>query len=1159
MNVSRRLWSTVVLASPLALVSVCAHAQSSFGQISGVITDQTGAAIPNASITITSVTTQAVRTITSDSDGNYVVTALPVGDYVIAVKQTGFRTAQQSNVTITADAKVTSNFALQLGQLDEVVEVQGGAIETLNTTSGELSRVIDAKQVENLALNGRNYTQLLTLVPGAVVTNPDIFSVTTSLASGNQTINGNRSDSNNLTVDGAYNQVAGSNGSLMNNVGADFIAEVKINTSNSSAEYGRTQGPTFNIVTKSGTNAFHGGAFEFHRNNYLDATNYIARKKTQLIYNDFGFFLGGPILRDKLFFFVGEEWKRLRQQAVASTFTVPTTAMLNGDFSALCAASKDAAGNPGQFNAGGVCSAVPGSFGQLYFPGTTNPIPNNNISSLITPDGRAIANVYKTIIAGGLSYRDGGIPGNNLTLAPTNPLNFHQDLVRLDYVINQKHSLYARWIHDQNTLIDPFGTFANGGILNTTPTTRNRPGQSYLISETWTIRPNLINQVQANASWAAQRIPPYGNNWKRETYGFQFSKLYPGVGPYPNGIPITNISNYAGFQGPNFSLISPSTDIQIADSVTYVKGDHNMKFGVAYIRDRVDQNGRSNYTGTVSFSQNGTATARSSNCGQSTFNTTCYSLADAFLGNFQSYSENSADPVGHFRFNQIEGFLQDQWRVTRSLSLDLGLRYQWLQPFYAQGNNLTNFDPAVYNAANAVAVTPGGSLANPGVGNPYNGLVRVGDGVPQDQQKRVPNVNTSLFGLIPAGAPRGFYKMNGAVGPRFGFAYAANDKTAVRGGAGLFYYRPQGNLVFSQLNLPPFLQNTQFGVGNLSTLTSLSATSTGLQAGISAVDPKNKNPYTWQYSLGVQRQLPSKVLLEASYVGSVSHHQLRQPNVNIPDLAPVFANQTSAAPNSSIAAFNPYKGFNGISQNRFDSNYNYNALQVFASKRSGAVTATLSYTYSKALGDSAGNNITLENWRDLNYNYGPLSNDRRHAFVASFTLQAPELKGKNFLLREIAGGWQLSGVARLQSGAYFTIQQTSTVQLGTVRADYVPGQGRVYNAHAGLCGYLNNGAGGTCNDSAKPYITTPKAQANHYGNAPVGGVVGPGLSQTDATLAKTFPFGERARLKLQADMFNVLNRTNFNGLNLNTSSSNFGTISSAFPPRQMQLGARILF
>ncbi|MBS1801290.1 MAG: TonB-dependent receptor [Acidobacteria bacterium] len=1129
-----RFWKVAglfMLAVFLLFSGVKTNAQSSFGQIAGVIDDPTGAAIPDAAVTITNISTQAKRTVSSDGNGNFIATNLPIGTYSIAVAKTGFRTAQQSGVTITADAKVTSNFVLPLGQATEVVEVQGGAIETVNTTSGELARVIDSKQVENLALNGRNYTQLLTLVPGAVVTNPDIFSVTTSLAATNQTINGNRSDTNNLTVDGAFNMVAGSNGSLMNNVGADFIGEVKIDTSNASAEYGRSSGPSFNIVTKSGTNSFHGGAFEYLRNNYLDATNYIARKKTQLIYNDFGFYVGGPVIKDKLFFFVGEEWKRLRQQAVASTFTVPTTAMLNGDFSALLSGSSPT---------------------QLYYPGTSTPIPNNNIASLMTTDGKAIAKVYQTISAAGLSFRDGGIPTNNLTLAPSNPLNFHQDLVRFDYILNQKHSVYGRWIHDQNTLIDPYGTFSNSGILNTTPTTRNRPGQSYLVAWTWAIRSNLINQAQANTSWAAQRIPPYGNNWKRETYGFTYNKLYPGVGPYPNGIPIVNITNFAGFQGPNFALLSPSTDIQVADNMTWIKGNHNIKFGAAYIRDRVDQNGRSNYTGTATFN----VVPTSSLCKNATSNTTCYSLADAFLGNFQSYSEASADPMGHFRFNQIEGFVQDNWKVTRRLSLDLGLRYQWIQPMYLQGNNASNFDKSIYNSANAVTVTTAGRIV-PGSGNPYNGLVRAGGGVPSDQQIRVPNVNTALFPLIPAGAPRGFYKMSGSVGPRFGFAYAADDKTSIRGGIGLFFYRAQGNLIFSQLNLAPFLQNTQFDTGNLATVGSLAANNTGLQAAISAIDPLNKNPYTWQYSFGLQRQVTRTVLLEMNYVGSVSHHQLRQPNVNFADLNAVVANANSSTPYSSTAIFSPYKGFAAINSNRFDSNYNYNALQVFASKRAGFVTSTLAYTWSKALGDSNGNNQTLENWSSNGYNYGYLVNDRRHAFVASFVIQAPEFKGQNLLVREAIGGWQVSGVARLQSGAYYNVQVNSLVNLGSVRPDYVQGA-RIYNPHAGTCGYLNNGSGTGCNDSTKPFVAVPKTQAR-FGNAPYGAILGPGLAQTDATLSKFFPVTERVRVKVQADAFNILNRTNFNGLNLTASNSNFGTISSAFPPRQLQLGVKVLF
>jgi hypothetical protein len=1111
-----------LLALSFVFSGTSLSAQSSFGQISGTVTDPSSASVAGATITITSVNTQAKRTLVSDDSGNYIATNLPIGTYTISVTSAGFRTAQQSDVTISADAKVTSNFSLQVGQTSEMVQVESGAIESLNTTSGELARVIDSKQVENLALNGRNYTQLLTLVPGAVVTNPDIFSVTTSLASTNQTINGNRGDTGNLTVDGAYNQVAGSNGSLMNNVGPDFISEVKIDTSNASAEFGRTSGPSFNIVTKSGTNQFHGGAFEFLRNNALDATNYIARKKTQLIYNDFGFYVGGPIIRDKLFFFVGEEWKRLRQQAVATQFTVPTTAMLNGDFSALLSGPSPT---------------------QLYYPGTATAIPNNNIASLITPDGRAIANVYKAISAAGLSFRDGGIPSNNLTLAPSNPLNFHQDLIRFDYVINSKNSLYGRWIHDQNTVTDPYGTFANTGILNTTPTARNRPGQSYLISETWSIRPNLINQASANASWAAQRIPPVGDKWKRETYGFQFNKLYPGAGRYPNGIPIVNVTNFAPFQGPNFALLAPSTDIQVADNLTWIKGQHNFKFGGAYIRDRVDQNGRSNYTGTANF----TATPTSSNCRATSGNTTCYALADAFLGNFQSYSEASADPVGHFRFNQVEWFAQDSFKASRKLSLEFGVRWQLISPFYTQGNNISNFDVAAYNPANAVTVLPNGKI-NPLSGNPYNGLVRAGDGVPQDQLVRVPNINTAIFPQIPAGAPRGLYKMHGAFGPRFGFAYAANSNTSIRGGIGLFYYRPQGNLIFSQLNLPPFLQNTQFDTGNLGTLTSAAANNTGLQAGINAIDPLNKNPYTWQYSFGVQRQLPKNVLFEINYVGNVAHHQLRTPNVNFPDLAPVVANANGSNAISSVNYFNPYKGFTSIGSNRFDSNYNYNSLQMFASKRKGIVTFTIAYTFSKALGDSNGTNTTLENWRDLNYNYGNLSNDRRHAFVASFVIQAPDLRGHNFVLREVAGGWQVSGVARLQSGGYFNVQSTSLLGLGTVRADRVGSIPVYINNNAGLNGYVSKGS----------FVATPKTAAR-FGNSGNSAIVGPGLAQTDATLSKFFPITERVRMKFQADLFNVLNRTNFSGLNLNASNTNFGTVSGAHPPRQMQLGLKLQF
>src|SRR5947209_10818006 len=400
------------LPALLGIVTASLHAQTSFGRISGTVTDPGGAAIPNAPVLIRNVETQVSRTVETNDSGFYSATNLPIGNnYSVSVEQAGFRKQERTGIQVAADARLTIDFNLQLGDVTQSVEVTAQAGEAINTTSGELARVIETKQVNNLALNGRNYTQLLSLVPGAAVTNPDQFSVTTSLSAGSQTINGNRSDTNNLTVDGAFNLVAGSNGSLMNNVSSEFIQEVKIQTSNFSAEYGRMSGPAFNIVTRNGTNEFHGAAFEFFRNDLLDARNFFAPRKTKLRFNDFGYTFGGPIMKDKLFFFVGEEWKRLRQAATPQLMTVPSTAQLNGNFGST----------------------------QLFFPGTRTPIPGNNISSLITPDGRAIANVYKLMSQQALGFNDAPV-ANNITLAPNNPFDFREDIVRLDYTINEKNN-----------------------------------------------------------------------------------------------------------------------------------------------------------------------------------------------------------------------------------------------------------------------------------------------------------------------------------------------------------------------------------------------------------------------------------------------------------------------------------------------------------------------------------------------------------------------------------------------------------------------------------------------------------------------------------------------------------------------------------------------
>ncbi len=1100
----RRCFFVALTIALLIFVSApTLHAQTSFGRISGTVTDASGAGIPAASVTIRNLDSQDVRTVETDNAGYFIVTNLAIGPYTLEASQKGFQRQQRTGINVVADGRLTADFKLQIGDVSQAIDVVAQAGESLNTTSGELSRVIERKQVENLALNGGNYVELITLVPGAVVTNPDQFSVTTSLSATNQNINGNRGDSQNLTVDGAFNLVAGSNGSLMNNVNSNFVQEVKVQTSNASAEYGRTAGVAFNIVTKNGTNKFHGSAFETFRNDALDARNTFSTVKTKLRFNDFGYTVGGPIKKDKLFFFYGQEWKRLRQNQNPTRVTFPPTALLNGNFAGQA---------------------------QIFFPGTKNPIPDNDIRSLITPDGRAIANVYRAQQKLASFFTDA--PGNNnAILQPQNPLDYREHLIRVDYRINDKHSIYGRWISDRNSLVDPFGTFS-GSNLPTTPTLRERPGESFLLAHTWIARPNFIHEFRINASWASQNIAPFGDTWKRDQYGFQFPSVYPnGTGNYRQGIPNVSISSYSNFRGPSFSLHSPSTDAQIADSISWIRDRHVVKAGFVMIRDRVDQNGRSGYTGVLNFATSGNT------------NTTGNALADALLGNFRTYGEASADPIGFFRFSQPGGYIQDSWRASRRLSLDFGLRWEWLQPWYAQANNMANFVPALFDPSKAVRINSAGTVIA-GSGNLYNGLLRAGDGVPVSEQGRVPGSTGSLFAAIPSGAPRGFFNAQNVFSPRFGFAYSVTPKTVVRGGFGKFFARPQGNMIFSQVNAPPIVLTSQFENGNLAN----PGGAAGVQApngNLTAIDPNVTNGYAEQFSLGVQRELPLGMLAEVSYVGNLGRHLLRQPDINqIPfevNAANVLLPTAQRAPNPSLV---PYRGFSNITAYSSDSTSNYHALQAYLSKRKGKVFFTVGYTFSKAEGDSSAQGDTPENYLDRHFNYGPLTFDRRHAIVTTYVWALPRLKEWNPILREALGSWQLNGIIRLQSGQSYTM--TGNSNIGTRRGDYLGGDPLVAPELRTVGNWINRAA----------FANAPD---DRYGNGPVGNIQGPGLATYNLSVSKTFRLHEGYNLRFQTDFFNAFNVTNFSGLNANTNNAAFGTLATAYPPRQIQMQLKLTF
>ncbi len=1111
----------------VAVTSTMVAAQTNTGRITGTVTDTTGAAIPGVTITITNQATQTTRTVNADPNGFYVATNLPTGLYNVSVELAGFKKTTKSGYDLGADGRLTVDFALETGAISESVEITASG-ETVNSTSGEVARVIDQAQVQELALNGRNYLQLATLIPGAPLLEDNALSLTTSL-SVTQPINGNRGNANNLTVDGGFNMDSGSNGSQINNVGIDFIREVSIKTSNFSAEYGRNSGASINVVTRSGENKFHGGAFENIRNDKFDANNTfnVSRNvaRPSLRFNNFGFNFGGPIIKDKLFAFGGIEWKIIRQFTNTQTQTLPTAAELRGDFSARSTVFlKDPSKT-------GTCSATV----------TTACFANPKLlpANLITPDGKALAAVYSAMAKRAVSYVDTPT-ANNALYQEANPFHSREDLLRIDYRINERHTVYGRYIHDKYDLIDPFGTFINSA-LPTIPTNRLRPGTSYQAGHTWMLRPTLINELKVNASWNGQRIPPVGDAWKRETYGFTFQQLYPNGGVYENGIPNVTLNGFAGFIGPSASLLSPTTDISVTEGVTLVRGQHTIKGGVVYIRNRKDQNGRPNYTGALNF-----------NAGGNNFSTG-NSVADMLLGNFRTYTETDIDPVAFFRFSQYDGYITDSWKATRKLSLEFGVRYQYGLPTYSQQNNMANFDPALYNPLNAVTVNANGTIDPTKGGNPFNGLVRVGFGVPQDELGRVANGNSATILSVPAGAPRGVYQPQPLWAPRFSFAYAPfnDNKTAIRGGFGMFYDKPEGNLIFSSVNVPPFTRSSTLENGNVAALASARAAAPTPFAQIDVIDPNLVVPSTMSYSLSVQRELPKGIFFEAAYVGNQGRHLLRQPDINQPSFAALRANAAlPAAQRLTTNAMRPYKGYSAIRMRLSDSNSNYNSLQLYAAKRRGNLTLTVSYTFSKALADSSGNGDNLEEFSNRSFNYGPTSFDRRQIFVATYTYRLPlfkDLKSKS-LAGNLLKGWEVSGITRFQTGQYYTPQANTTI--GGRRADYLGGPINLSSDERTQIRWFNTAAFGP-------------APEDRRGNASPGSIIGPGRQLWDISLRKQFSVTEQVKLQFRGDMFNTTNQVNLSlnngGLITNQAANNYGTITNAAPGRQVQLGLRLTF
>jgi hypothetical protein len=1238
-----------------------AIAQDIVGRIAGTVTDSSGAAVPDVKVTIVDEATQVVRSVTSDRNGYFVADELPVGTYTVAAEKAGFKRITEKGNVVTAGGRLTVDLRVEVGAVTEIISVTATG-DTVNTTSGEISTTITNQEVDSVPLNQRHYETVVGMIPGAALQSSGLSaaSITSGYNNSIAVINGLRLDGQNWSVDGGWNLDAGSNNSVFNEVGIDFIREVDVQSSNYDAEFGRSASATVNVVTKSGGEQYHGGLFEFVQNNVFNAAN--AGTKLTFVpsssvpsltgynavppfhLNDFGWDVGGPIPyiqpKGKLFFFGGQEWKRFRGsapglQSATEAQTFPTAMEAGGNFTDVY--------NGGAGLVLNTPAIIPASCGGTLFtaPNVINP-------ACIIGDGAAIQNLYTT--AAKMSTL-GGLPtaaaSNNLTFNLPNPANIREDIIRVDEHVNDKQSIYFRYLHDNVLITNPYSTFGATPEVPVDPDERDRPGYNIQIGWTDLISQTLVNEFKFNADWHKQRTPLLGSAWMRSTYGFQFIPPLGNPAQFSDGLPEISFTAVSGFptaaptatQGPAPDFLeSPTADISFADNFSVVKNNHEVKFGGFFARNRKTQNSRTNYDGAVTFANTAGATSGSNSTGDP--------FADALLGNFSSLAQNSAFTLGQFRFNDAEAYVQDTWKVTRKLSLVLGLRYIRTTPTYAQGNNMTNFNPYAFSTAldptfTSVGTGSGISPTSPGlcmgqqldvIGAPVltiecNGLQRPGE-VPYDQAGRVPvtYLNPQLLAAIPPTAARGFYNPENLLSPRLGFAYAPfDDKTVIRAGFGIFYDHPEGNVLGNGINSQgyvPWAQSaTITGNGSLSQYDSGPGAGTvpgPSTVSLSGVDPHLKVARSYQYSLGVQRELPQGVLVQASYVGNIGQHILRggntTSNINQPtwtpqEFIPVSPNpNTYACPDGINAAaygcaggfapaalgkdqIRPYLGYSNLGMELSDVNSNYNALQLTLTKRAGFVTALVAYTYSKAMGDGGGASDA--------YNENPEPECPFTCLVSTAANPVIVTGGTGGGIGGTQSGgvvesWQKFNYAKLSFDATHIVSASFTVEspwgkyihgvegaaakgwslsaimhyqsgspftaTDTVAVGGVPGVGITVNRRANIVAGQSIGFSGTCSNSHAICWVNPAAFAPESalgaGDAPVNNIIGPSFYQWDLSLRKLFNLPrEGTSLQFRMDAYDAFNQTNWSGLN-GFSVNNVG--SSSFGQVTQSFPARVL-
>jgi hypothetical protein len=1111
-------------------VATTASAQFDRGTITGTVKDAQGGIVPGATVTVTSTQTQQSRTTVTDGSGYYTFPNMSAGVYELTVELSGFKKISRANLRLDAAGTMALDFTLEAGAVTESVTVTAEA--SALQTEVAVRKSVEAKDIELLSFSGRNPIGVPALKAGVVGGNFNNAGFA-SLTNGGFSINGGRSDENTITVDGAVAIRTRSSGATIGVQNVDVIQEVQVLTANYMPEYGRASGGQIRFVTKSGSNRYTGSASYFWRDDSLQANTWTRNRSTNAAdqdpapfdYKQYGYAFGGPVpgemFRNKVFFFGAQEWVNFFQVAT-NTNTVPTAAMVNGDFSQLLGS------NP-FFSSPRV----------IRDPLTGLPFPNNVIpQDRLSPNGVGLMKLYGDPTPG---FQQGSA---NQIITSDNPQDQRKDNIRVDYRLNNNHQITGRYTYYNWVAIDAFR-----GSFPFARTDWERPNWTTNFNLVSTIGNNIVNEVSYSYSKDQVFINVFTESglYQRSRTGINYPYIFPGK-EIEDKIPTVNIDTFTGFDGGPYPAFSEGPIHVWSNTTTYVKGRHTFKAGISFEYSGEDdfdqinvsaiQGGTNNQNGQFEFRNNRTSGL-----------TTGTALADMAMGHFQTYAELGERAFTRWRALATDIFVQDSWKPRSDLTIEGGLRYVIWPPWYSTTNNIANFDQSVYNAANAAVMSPvTGRLVS---GPRYNGIVLPGDGFEGEGNDLGVASDPGVQALF-IGEPRGFAKTHyNAFEPRLGMSYSVNPKTVFRSSVGVFHNRVTLNDSLLLGGNPPFQPMVAVNNGSVDNPAGVSAGGgTDLAFAMQAIDTEFKHPTAYMWSAGIQREVPFGFVVDATYVGRRGLYLQRERNIN--QLPEGMRNQN---PGVAIEALRPYKGYNNIRLSENAGRSLYNSLQLSADKRySNGFKVGIAYTLSKSEDNGSDKrNVLWNSYDDTNF-WGASSFDRTHVLVVSYIYDVPFWKEQDTLMKNMLGGWQISGASFFRSGTPFSI----------TRANDIAGVGGgdqpidlVGDIYANANGKFSDGTDGN-------YIFNPAAFANpaagRFGNQTRNLIRGPGDQQWDLAIFKNFLVRGAQKVQFRVEMFNFINHPNLSGPNTDITNANFGrSITKDGNRRDVQLALRYIF